>query len=62
LAEVWPQSAWMSGTEFRSVPFPYLIDEGCPEDDAADLCPGGSIGFCLLGQPPDHREAVGAAN
>jgi hypothetical protein len=31
LAEVWPQSAWMSGTEFCSVPFPYLIDEGCPE-------------------------------
>lgn len=31
LAEVWPKSDWMSGTEFRSVPFPYLIDEGCPE-------------------------------
>jgi len=31
LAGVWPKSDWMSGTEFRSVPFPYLIDEGCPE-------------------------------
>ena len=31
LAEVWPKSDWMSGTEFRSVPFPYLIDEGFPE-------------------------------
>jgi hypothetical protein len=31
LAEVWPKSDWMSGTEFLSVPFPYLIDEGCPE-------------------------------
>ena len=31
LAEVWPKSDWMRGTEFRSVPFPYLIDEGCPE-------------------------------
>jgi hypothetical protein len=31
LAEVWPQSTWMTGTDFCSVPFPYLIDEGCPE-------------------------------
>ena len=31
LAEIWPQSDWMRGTEFCSVPFPYLIDEGCPE-------------------------------
>ena len=31
LADVWPQSDWMRGTEFCSVPFPYLIDEGCPE-------------------------------
>jgi hypothetical protein len=31
LAEVWPMSDWMRGTEFCSVPFPYLIDEGCPE-------------------------------
>jgi hypothetical protein len=31
LAEVWPQSTWMTGTEFCSVPFPYLIDEGCSE-------------------------------
>ena len=31
LAEVWPQSDWMRGTEFRSVSFPYLIDEGCSE-------------------------------
>lgn len=31
LADVWPQSSWMTGTDFCSVPFPYLIDEGCPE-------------------------------
>ena len=31
LAEVWPQSTWMTGTDFCSVQFPYLIDEGCPE-------------------------------
>ena len=31
LAEIWPQSTWMTGTDFCSVPFPYLIDEGCPE-------------------------------
>jgi hypothetical protein len=31
LAEVWPKSAWMHETEFCSVPFPYLIDEGCSE-------------------------------
>jgi hypothetical protein len=31
LAEVWPQSDWMTGTDFCSVQFPYLIDEGCPE-------------------------------
>ena len=31
LAEIWPQSDWMRGTDFCSVPFPYLIDEGCPE-------------------------------
>ncbi len=31
LAKVWPKSDWMRGTEFCSVPFPYLIDEGCPE-------------------------------
>jgi hypothetical protein len=31
LAEVWPRSDWMQGTKFCSMPFPYLIDEGCPE-------------------------------
>jgi hypothetical protein len=31
LRKVWPHMRWMEGTEFVVEPFPYLIDENCPE-------------------------------
>ena len=31
LNKVWPQMQWMEETDFVVEPFPYLIDEGCPE-------------------------------
>jgi hypothetical protein len=31
LGMVWPQMQWMYGTEFVVEPFPYLIEEDCPE-------------------------------
>ncbi len=31
LGKVWPQMQWMHGTEFMVEPFPYLIEEDCPE-------------------------------
>ena len=31
LCKVWPEMPWLAETDFHLVPFPYLIDDGCPE-------------------------------
>ena len=55
LAEIWPQSTWMTGTDFCSVPFPYLIDEGCPEtwwevyDRIGKIVSAGNYDVALFG-------------